>query len=111
MFDNQSVMSYNNEISSVVNTPKKIYLSTTIFNEFTSTYNYDNNHYFEMLFQQYITSSVNIIYFLSLIDEWKANMDKAYYEHKLHEGVYLTSLKRESDRSMNLYYWTKWILD
>ena len=53
MFDNQSVMSYNNEISSVVNTPKKIYLSTTILNEFTSTYSYDNNDYFEMLFQQY----------------------------------------------------------
>ena len=101
MFDNESVMSCNTKIASVVNTPKEIYSSTTIMNELTSTYNYDNNNSFEILFQQYTTSSVNIIYCPSLIDECKSNMDKAYYEQNLHGCVYLPSLKRELDRSMN----------
>ena len=53
MFGSDSIMNWNCAIPYVPNTLKKIYLSKTILNEFTSTYSYDNNDYFEMLFQQY----------------------------------------------------------
>ena len=50
MLGNYSVMIYSNEITSVENTLKKISLSETILNEFTSTYCDDKNDSFEMLF-------------------------------------------------------------
>ena len=39
-------------ITSAENDPNKIDLSTTIFNEFTSTYHDYKNDYYEMLFQK-----------------------------------------------------------
>ena len=62
MFDSYYVMICINAIISVENTPKKIYLSVTILNEFTSTYYDDKNDYFEMLFQKYTASAVKNIY-------------------------------------------------
>ena len=68
MFDSYYVMICSNEIISVENTPKKIYPSVTILNEFTSTYYDDKNDYFEMLFQNYAASDVNKIYHPSIIE-------------------------------------------
>ena len=68
MFDSDYVMICITTIPSVENTPKKIYLSGTILNEFNSIY-YDNNIYqFEMLFQKYKSSSVSKIYHPSIFE-------------------------------------------
>ena len=40
----------NTAITSLENTLKKIYLSATLMNELTSTYENDNNYSFEMFF-------------------------------------------------------------
>ena len=58
MFDSDYVMICNTKITSVENKLKKIYLSTNILIEFTSTYYNDNNDYFETFFQQYKAISV-----------------------------------------------------
>ena len=51
MHENDFTMTCNTEIYYVVNTLKKINISITIFNEFTSTYYDDNNDGFTFLFK------------------------------------------------------------
>ena len=51
-------MTCNRAIPSVDNTLKKIHLSTTIFNEYTSTYYDYKNNGFELLFRQYTENYV-----------------------------------------------------
>ena len=101
MFDSDYVITSNDENPSVANNLKKIYLSTTILNEFTFKDDYDNNYSFETLFRKYTPGSINKIYRPSLIESWEANVYKASYEDKLEQGVYNPSIKRELDRSMN----------
>ena len=60
-------MTLNREIPSVPNTLKKIHLSTTIFNESTSTYYDDNNDGFGILLIKNTENSVNNIYHPALI--------------------------------------------
>ena len=78
-----------------------IHLSTTIFNELTSTYYDDTDYSFEILLQKYTSSSGNKIYNPDIIKEWKANTDKASYEYNLHKGVVKNYLNKELDRCMN----------
>ena len=70
------------EIPSVDNTIKKMHLSTTIFNDFTSIY-YDDHNYglncFQILYRNYVNNNDHP----PLIQECKANMDKVDYERKL----------------------------
>ena len=61
MFNNDSAMNCNTKIPSVANILKNVYLSGTLLNEFTSTYYYDKNGSFEMMFKQYIDSAVENI--------------------------------------------------
>ena len=87
MHDSDSITTCNTAIPSVANTIKKIYLSSTIFNEYTSTY-YDNKYYgYGMLFRNYTSNSVNKINHPDLIKEHKSNMDKADYEYNIQKGV------------------------
>ena len=80
-------MTYNTLIPSVANTMKKIHLSTILLNEFTLIY-YDDTYYcFANLFQQYTAFCFNNINHPYLIQYWKYNTDKAYYEDKLEQGV------------------------
>ena len=44
-----------------------------------------------MLFQQYTSSSADKTYHPSIVNGWKANMEKAYYEEKLHLCFYIPS--------------------
>ena len=67
IFESDSRMNFNTSITSVKNNRKNIYMSTTLLNESTSTYYYDKNYSFEMLFQKYTDSSVNNIYYQDLI--------------------------------------------
>ena len=92
MFDNDYLTRCITKITSIANTLKNIPLGGTILNEFTSTYYNDNNDSFEMLFQKYTASAVNIIYHPEIIKEWKYNIDSADYEHTLHKGVVKPSL-------------------
>ena len=61
VFNNDSVISYNTKIPYIENTLKSIYLSATLLNEFNSIYYDDKNSSFEMLFKQYIASSIKKI--------------------------------------------------
>ena len=83
MHANDSVMTCNMTIPYIVNILKTIRLSTNIFIEFTSTYYDDINDCYEMLFKQYTETYVNNIDHPVLIQEWKSNLDKAYYEINL----------------------------
>ena len=38
-------------------------------------------------------------------------MEKAYYEEKIHMGVYIPAENIELDRSMNVDHWVRWLLD
>ena len=69
IFDNDSIMIRSTAINSVANTLKKIHLSETLLNLFTSTYYDDNNDSFEMLFQKYTAIYINIIYHRAIIGE------------------------------------------
>ena len=71
-------MTCNAAILSTENNMKKIRLSITIFNGFTSIYYYDKDGSIG-IFQKYTASSVDKIYQPSLIKECKYNTDKAYY--------------------------------
>ena len=51
MFDIDSTITCNYAIPSVANTLNKIYLSTTLLNEFTSTYYNDKNDYLKYCFK------------------------------------------------------------
>ena len=67
MNEDDLVTTCNTATPSIANIPKKIHLSTTIFNEFTSTYYYEKNDGFELLFKNYTENSVNNIYHSYLI--------------------------------------------
>ena len=77
MFDSDSVINRNFEITTVGNTLKKIHISTTLLNESTSI-SYDNIYgCFAVLLQKYATYSGNNINHLTFIQEWKSNMGKS----------------------------------
>ena len=57
MFVSDYVMTWNYAIPSVENTKKKIYPSTTLLNQFTSTYYDDKDDYFSIFSQQYTDGS------------------------------------------------------
>ena len=61
-FDNYSIMSYNTTINSAEKNMKKIHLSATIFNEFTSIYYDDRYDLFEMPIKKFTASSDNNSY-------------------------------------------------
>ena len=61
-------MNRNASITSVGNNLKKMYLGTTLLNQFNSTYYDDKYHSFAMLFQQYTVSFVNFFYHPYLIE-------------------------------------------
>ena len=42
----------------------------------------------------YTASAVNKIYHLSIVNEWKANMNKEDYEYKKNLGVYIPYIKK-----------------
>ena len=50
IIDSDYMIILNTAITSLENTLKKIYLSATLMNELTSTYENDNNYSFEMFF-------------------------------------------------------------
>ena len=79
MFVSDYVMICSTAITSVKDTPKKIYPSVTIFNVFYSTYDDDKNNSFGTLFKKYTDSAVKNIYHPAIVVEWKDNMDKAAY--------------------------------
>ena len=86
-------MIFSTPVPSVSNTLKNIYRSGPLWDELTSEYFNDNNDVFRMLFQKYTASSVDNIYHPYIINEWKYNMDKAYYEDNHNLGVYIPSVK------------------
>ena len=61
-------MTYNMEITSVANTLKKIHLSKTIFNEFTSAYHDNKNDGFGFLLKHSTVTSVKKIDHTALIE-------------------------------------------
>ena len=63
------------------------------------------------MFQKYEASSLIKIYHPALIEQCKANTEKACYEYKPHKGVCLNDLNIELDRITNGDYWTKRILE
>ena len=70
------MITYNSKINSIVNTLKKIHLSTMFLNKFTSTCYDDKYDCFAFLFQQYTAIYVNNIDHPGLIIDWKYNMEK-----------------------------------
>ena len=71
MYASDYAMTCNAEISFVANTLNKIHISTTIYNEFNSTYVEDKDNGFGILFKQYTVSCDNNVYQLYLIKEQK----------------------------------------
>ena len=65
MHENDFIMTCSREIPSVDNIMNKIHLSTTIFNEFNSTYQDNKDDGFGLLFRHYTDNSVNVIYQLA----------------------------------------------
>ena len=61
MYENYSVTDFNRYIPYVANIMKELHLSTTIFNEFSSTYYDDKNDGFKLLFRQCKYNYVNNI--------------------------------------------------
>ena len=104
-------MSCSTKLPSVENTLENIYPDGTILDEFTSTYYYDKNNTFGLLFQLYTASASEKHYHLSVVKELKSNMDKAAYEEKIQKGVDVPSEKIELDRNMNVDHWPIWILN
>ena len=90
MFDSNYLMHYISTITLIENTLRKIYICGSTLDEFVYTYYDDKDDKFGLLFQKYTDSSVDNTYYLSIVKEWKYNIDKAYYEDKLHMGVYLS---------------------
>ena len=80
-------------MSSVENTPKKIYFGGSLWDEFTSKYYNEKNDAFGILFQQYTAGAADKIYNPSNVIEWKANTEKAYYEEIQDSGVDIISEK------------------
>ena len=76
MYDSDSIMICSTPIPSVSNTLKRIYLNGPLWYEFTSQYYNEKNETFGLLFQQYKASDIDNIYYLSVINEWKYNIDK-----------------------------------
>ena len=58
---------------------------------------------FECCFKN-TASDVSNIYHPFIVIEWKANTEKASYKHKHNFVVYIPSIKRKLDRSMNVYH-------
>ena len=79
MFDSYSKIGCSNQIYSVKNTLKKIYLGGYLLGEFKSEYYNYKNANFELLFQQCTYSSVDKMYHPYIVNEQKLNMYKAYY--------------------------------
>ena len=88
MHGNDSVITCNTMIPSILNNPKKIHLSTTIFNSYYSTYFDDRNDGFEVLYKQYTSIFVNNIDHPYLIKEFKQNKEMTDYERKLKREFY-----------------------
>ena len=65
MYESDYIMSCCTPIPSVENTPKKIYIGGTLWDEFTSEYYNDNNDDVRLLFQQYTDSAIENIYHTS----------------------------------------------
>ena len=79
----------NNPITLVLNTPKKFYLVGPLWDELTSEYYNENIEAFGLLFRQYTTSDVDNVYHSSIVNERKANKDKASTQNKHSSGVYI----------------------
>ena len=80
MFDSDSIMICSTKITSIKNTLKTIYLSGNLWDEFKYTYYNDKNNPFEILFQKYTASAVDNIYYPSIVNARKTNMDNASHE-------------------------------
>ena len=89
MYDSDSRMSFITPIPWVENTPEKLYLGGPLSYEFTSEYYNDRNEAFGLLFQQYTASTVNKIYYPSIVNEWKSNTNKASYKDKHNLDIYI----------------------
>ena len=87
MNKNYSEMTFNKEVFSVANTPRKLIFSFTIFNELTSIYYDDKNDGFGLLLIQYTEYYVNNIDHQVLGQVWKENMYKAAYESNIHKTL------------------------
>ena len=61
-------MKLNATMTSYSNTLKKVYLSKTVLNEFTFTYDDDRNESFVIIFQQYTAIYVEFFYQPPLIE-------------------------------------------
>ena len=62
------------------------------------------------MFQKYKASYVNNIYHWDIVEEWKANMEKSDYDHKLDKGESLPYENRSFYISIK-DHWKKQILD
>ena len=63
-----TTMKLNATMTSYSNTLKKVYLSKTVLNEFTFTYDDDRNESFVIIFQQYTAIYVEFFYQPPLIE-------------------------------------------
>ena len=104
MHEKYSLIIWSRAITFVVNTLKKIHLSTNIFNELTSTSYDDKNYDFGFLFRHYIDNSVYNID-PDLIEECKSNMYTEAYEININNRVYKPYKKRELYRIIDEQYW------
>ena len=94
MLYSASIISCSTPIPYVAITLKNIYLGGAILDEFTSEYYNDKNATSGLLFQQYTYIAVDKIYNPSIVNVWKANIDKAAYAEKQDLGVYIPSERR-----------------
>ena len=95
----------------VLNTPKKFYLVGPLWDELTSEYYNENIEAFGLLFRQYTASDVDNVYHSSIVNERKANKDKASTQNKHSSGVYIPYEINSFSQSTNVDHFPKWLLN
>ena len=97
------VMAKNKAIYSVANNTKKLHIQFDLNFIYKQNFYHDKQNEIDILFDEYNVPLLDDLDHPALIEEWKQNLDAAFYEKNSNKGIDLPSKKKYIDRHDIIY--------